>query len=289
MLKLLDGIVELYKKVASSVPPDVEKAVVRACEAEPLDSAGRGTLTALIDNIRTARASKKPVCLDTGIPVFWIKIPRGLSQKEIGDIVIEGTAAADKKIGFHSAEVKESLMGSTASPPEGYPIVNFEEYEGASLIIDLLLNGADCENAGRLFTLAADGLTDRGVIQPRGYDAIAGCIEEAVGAAAAKVKVCFPLIAGVGVGSAREQVTALSKRQLMRKLNDAGPEEKNEEKNREFETKLMMKINGTPNNHGLKTTLFGIKMAAAPIHPASFFVDVTISCWALRRGRLIWS
>ncbi|MBF0457086.1 MAG: fumarate hydratase [Nitrospirae bacterium] len=284
MLKLLDGIVELYKKVASSVPPDVEKAIVGACEAEPLEKAGRNTLTALIDKIRAARAAKTPVCADTGIPVFRIKIPRSLSQNEIGEIVIEGTKAASKKIGFHDAGVMESLMNSPdGNPAEGYPIIYFEESEGTSLVIDLLLNGADCENAGRLFTLAPGGLTAGGVILPRGYEAIAGCIEETVAGVGGNI--CFPLIVAVGAGSAREQAAALSKRQLMRKLNDVNPVSLADE----FEHQVLMKINARPGNHGLRTTLIGVKMASAPIHPASFFVDVTISCWALRRGRLIWS
>ncbi|MBF0554442.1 MAG: fumarate hydratase [Nitrospirae bacterium] len=284
MLKLIDGIGELYKKVASSVPPDVEKAIAGACEAEPPESTGRSALTALVDRMRTARSLKKSVCSDAGIPVFWIKIPRGLSQNEIGEIVIEGTKAAAKKLGFHAEGVLESLLNSPA-PTEGYPIIYFEESEGTSLVIDLLLNGADCENAGRLFTLTEGGLTAAGVILPRGYDAIAGCIEETV--AAAEGKVCFPLIVGVGVGSSREQVVALSKRQLMRKLSDVNPDEDNPI--HEFENQVLMKINGSPDNHGLRTAIIGLKMAAAPIHPASLFVDVTISCWALRRGRLIWS
>ncbi|WP_420266146.1 fumarate hydratase [Candidatus Magnetominusculus dajiuhuensis] len=284
MLKLIDGIVELYKKVASSVPPDVERAIAGACEAEPAESPGRGALALLVERMRAARAAKMPVCRDAGIPVFWIKIPRGLSQNEIGGIVIEGTKAAAKKISFHAEGVLESLMGGPA-PVEGYPIIYFEESEGTSLVIDLLLNGADCENAGRLFTLTEGGLTAGGVILPHGYDAIAGCIEEAV--AGAEGKVCFPLIAAVGVGSSREQVAALSKRQLMRKLNGSTSQENSPV--HEFEGKVLTNINGSANNHGLRTALIGVKMAVAPIHPASLFVDVTISCWALRRGRLIWS
>ena len=34
MLKLRDGIVELYRKVATSLPPDVEDALKAACVSE---------------------------------------------------------------------------------------------------------------------------------------------------------------------------------------------------------------------------------------------------------------
>ncbi|MBF0320930.1 MAG: fumarate hydratase [Nitrospirae bacterium] len=282
MLKLLDGIVELYKKVASSVPPDVEEAIAGACEAEAPGSTGRVTLTALIEKIRTARTAKRPVCQDAGIPVFQIKIPRGISQTEIGEIVVEGTKAAVKKSGFHSEAVSNSLMNS----PGSYPIIHFEEYEGTSLVIDLLLNGSDCENAGRLFLCSDNAaLTAGGVILPGGYDATLACVQETV--EGARDKLCLPLIASVGVGSAREQVTALSKRLLLRKLNEIKPESSTSE----FEDRVLREINAAANNNpsGLKTTLIGVKMASGPLHPDSYFVDVTISCWALRRGRLIWS
>ena len=41
-----------------------------------------------------------------------------------------------------------------------------------------------------------------------------------------------------------------------------------------------------PMGLGGRTTLLGVKIAARPRVPASFFVTVAYMCWACRRGRL---
>ncbi len=75
--------------------------------------------------------------------------------------------------------------------------------------------------------------------------------------------------------------------QLMRKLNDSS-------KVRELaglEQQLLRDINSLgigPMGLGGKTTALGVKVGVNHRHPASYFVDVSVGCWAMRRGRLIW-
>jgi tartrate/fumarate subfamily iron-sulfur-dependent hydro-lyase alpha chain len=82
-------------------------------------------------------------------------------------------------------------------------------------------------------------------------------------------------------------VTFLSKKQLMRRIPDIHPNAAIAE----LENKILNDINslgiGTAGLGG-RTTAIGIKIAAAHRHPASYFVDISFSCWANRRGRLIW-
>ena len=73
----------------------------------------------------------------------------------------------------------------------------------------------------------------------------------------------------------------------MRKLNDSG-------KIAELvslEERLLEEINELgigPQGLGGTTTAVGVKVGVNHRHPASYFVDVSVSCWATRRGRLIW-
>jgi len=39
---------------------------------------------------------------------------------------------------------------------------------------------------------------------------------------------------------------------------------------------------------GGRTTALGVKIGVNHRHPASYFVEVSVSCLATRRGRLIW-
>ena len=60
-------------------------------------------------------------------------------------------------------------------------------------------------------------------------------------------------------------------------------------------SKLERKVLGDLNRLGIgplgfggKTTALAVKIGMNHRHPASYFVDVSISCWAQRRSRLIW-
>ena len=60
MLKLRDGIVELYRKVATSLPPDVEESLKSALSREAKGSAARASLSVILENIRVARDTVRP-------------------------------------------------------------------------------------------------------------------------------------------------------------------------------------------------------------------------------------
>jgi tartrate/fumarate subfamily iron-sulfur-dependent hydro-lyase alpha chain len=58
-----------------------------------------------------------------------------------------------------------------------------------------------------------------------------------------------------------------------------------------LEQRLLRDINSLgvgPMGLGGRTTALGVKIGVNHRHPASYFVDVSIGCWAMRRGRLIW-
>ncbi len=282
MLKLRDGIVELYKKVATSLPPDIDNALKNALVLEPEDKKGHEALSIIIENIREARITKRPVCQDTGVPVFWIKVPAGLSQRDIKDIVIEATKIATKKVPLRSNAVDIiSGLNSGDNTGTGYPIIYFEEAAETSLIIDLMLKGAGCENIGEFYKLP-----DMDLNAQRDLEGVRKVVINTV--VKAQGKACPPYIFGIGIGASKDQVALLSKTQLLRKIND---------KNKiaelfRLENQILTDINKLgigPIGLGGNATSLGVKIGINHRHPASYFVDVSVSCWALRRGRLIWS
>ncbi|KJR40277.1 Fe-S type, tartrate/fumarate subfamily hydro-lyase subunit alpha [Candidatus Magnetoovum chiemensis] len=282
MLKLRDGIVELYKKVATSIPPDVEKSLKDALNKEKYGTKGYDTLNIILENIKQARSTKRPVCQDTGVPTFWVKVPKGLSHKDIKEIIIEGTRLATAKIPLRSNAVEPiSEINSGDNTGEGFPIIHLEESQELSLVVDLMLKGAGCENAGQIYKLP-----DAELEAHRDFEGVRKCIIDTV--LKAQGKACPPYTFAAAVGASRDQVTSLSKKQLLRRLSDKNPNPYIEK----LETRLLNDINALgigPIGLGGKITCLGVKIGVNHRHPASFFVDVTVSCWALRRGRLIWS
>lgn len=281
MLKLRDGIVELYRKVATSLPPDIEDALKTALPREEEGSAARSSLSIILENTRLARETVRPLCQDTGVPVFYLKVPIGLSQIELRETIIEATRMATEKVPLRPNAVDVvTEKNSGDNTGLGFPVIYFEETASGTLTIDLMLKGGGCENAGQTYRLPAAELNAQ-----RDLEGVRRCVIDAV--QKAQGKGCPPYIIGVGVGAAKDQVTRLSKEQLMRRLNDSNkvPELAS------LETRLLEDINQLgigPHGMGGRTTALGVKVGVNHRHPASYFVDVSLSCWADRRGRLIW-
>lgn len=293
MLKLRDGIVELYRKAISTVPTDVEVALRKARDNER-DEGARDLIKNIIENIRSLRQRSLPLCKDMGIPTFVVRTPRGLSQREIAKTIYEATAEATEKIPLQPGAI-DIITGKPSEDNTGlgFPIIYFEESPNDTLRIDLMLKGADCEVLGQTYSLP-----DEEIGAERSLEGVKMVVKDAVkrlderGWGLPKKSktflgplVCMPFIIGVGVGGARDQVSVLSKMQLFRKLGD-----RNELPSiAGLEDDLLLELNnlGLPWMIG-RSSILGVKIGVNHRHLSSYLVDVSFSCWATRRVRLIW-
>jgi fumarate hydratase, class I len=278
MLKLRDAFVGLYRQAATSLPPDVEDALRQASAKEKKGANAASAFSTILENIAMARATKKPICQDTGVPVFFIKIPCGFSQTALKKEIISATRIATKTIPLRANAVDILTdKNSGDNTGLGFPVMYFEETGGHKLTIDLMLKGAGSENIGQLYKLPLQELKAE-----RDLEGVRKCVLDTVHKAQGKG--CPPYIIGVGIGAAKDQVTRLSKEQLMRNLND-----RNKYKIlAALENKLLQDINRLgigPVGLGGRTTAIGVKIGVNHRHPAAYFVDVALFCWASRRAR----
>lgn len=278
MLKLRDGIVELYRKAISTIPTDVEEALRKAKDSER-DEGARDFIEDIIENIRSLRQQSLPLCKDMGIPTFVVRSPRGLSQREIVKTIYEATAEATEKMPLQPSAI--DIITETPSADntgQGFPIIYFEESTNDTLRIDLLLKGADCEVLGQTYSLP-----DEKTGAERSLDGVKIVVKDAIKRSGGRG--CMPFIIGVGVGGAKDQVSVLSKMQLFRKLGD-----RNELPTiASLEDDLLLELNslGLPWMKG-RSSIIGVKIGVNHRHLSSYLVDVSFSCWATRRVRLIW-
>ncbi|HAK88398.1 MAG TPA: fumarate hydratase [Nitrospiraceae bacterium] len=290
MLKLRDGIIELYKKVAVSVPSDVEEALKNAYSRETSPLA-KGSMEIILSNISLARTTSRPICQDTGFPVFFIKVPKGISHQLVKETVMEATRIATKKVPLRPNAV-DIVTGKNTGDNTGdhFPLIYMDETEDQFLIVDLMLKGGGSENLGQTYKLpqslaVGQKAGDLEVLAERDFDGVRKCVLDAV--FKAQGKGCPPYTIGVAIGGAKDQVAFLSKIQLMRRITDNNPDNAITE----LEQRILSDINGLGigvAGLGGETTVIGVKIGAGHRHPASYFVDVSFSCWANRRGRLIW-
>lgn len=278
MLKLRDGIIELYRKAVSTVPTDVEESLRKAYEAET-DAEARDSISRIIENIRLMRQQSAPLCVDMGIPTFVVRSPRGLSQADIVRTIHEATAIATERIPLRPYAV--DVVTGEVSPDNsgsGFPVIYLEESPNDTLRIDLLLRGADCEVLGRTYSLP-----DEETGADRNLEGVKRVVYDALKRSGGRG--CMPFILGIGIGGARDQVSILSKMQLFRRLNDRSEIQAIAR----LEDEILMGANslGLPWMKG-NNSILGVKVGANHRHISSYLVDVSFSCWATRRVRLLW-
>jgi fumarate hydratase class I len=276
-----EEIVKLYRKAATSLPQDVENALRRSATAEKDGSTSKTALTAILENIKIARKKERPLCQDTGVPVFFVKVPRKQSQLELKNIITEATRIATEEVPLRPNAVDIlSDRNSGDNTGIGFPVIYFEESQDSATTVELMLKGSGCENVSQLYKLPCEELKAE-----RDLDGVRRCALDAIHRAQGRA--CPPYILGIGTGASRDQVTRLAKYQLMRKLGETN----NIKALSELEKRLLGEINQLgigPLGLGGKTTALGVKIGVNHRHPASYFVEVSISCWADRRATLTW-
>ena len=275
--KLTKEIINLIEKAATEMPADIVLALKKASQKESKKTRAQNILLQILKNIEQAKNGVKPICQDTGTPIFYVKYPQGYSQIELTNIINKATAIATRDIPLRQNSV-DSLTGETKG---NIPIIHFENCKNRAmpcsyeLKIDLLFKGGGSENVSAIYALPNIDLKAN-----RDLDGVRKCILDAV--VQAQGKGCPPYIIGVAIGGNIEQVAYLSKKQLLRKLGDKN---KNSKLNK-FENQLVKEINQLkigPLGLAGKTTALGVKVASDLRHPASFFVGISFGCWALRR------
>jgi fumarate hydratase class I len=281
LLKLRDGIVELYRKVATSLPPDVEEAMKAAHVTEAEGSGAREVMGGIVERARTARRQSELVCLEIGVPVFYVSVPQGLSHKDIVETIMEATRTATTKIPLSASAIDILSERNTGdNTGKGFPIINLEQSPNDILSVDLTLRCPECEIQGQTYSLPNETLGAE-----TNLEGIAKCAMDAVKKAAGNG--CPPYVIGIGAGASKDQVTALSRRQVMRKLTSKAEDDAVAE----FEEKLLKELNGLgigPLGRSGSSTALGVRVGLNHRLTSSFVVDVYLSCWALRRSRLIW-
>jgi fumarate hydratase, class I len=113
-----------------------------------------------------------------------------------------------------------SLTGKNSGDNLGdkhFPTIHFEEIEGDTLKVELMLKGGGCENVGAQYSLPNSALG-----AGRDLEGVRKVVLDAVHKAQGKG--CAPGILGVAIGGDRGSSFLASKETLFRKLNDLNPD-----------------------------------------------------------------
>lgn len=280
MPDLTEYVLELVRLAATDLPPDVEASLHQAVEQEEPGSAARGALETILKNVTLSRTNSTPICQDTGTPIFYVHHPEGWSTRRMRQQIEAAVAEATRRSYLRPNSV-DSLTGKNSGDNLGgshFPTIHFEEGEGDTLTVDLMLKGGGCENVGAQYSLPNTALG-------AGRD-LAGVRKVVLDAVhKAQGQGCAPGILGVAIGGDRGTSYLASKEVLVRQMDEASPDPQLAA----LEERLTAEANQMgigPMGFGGNTTVLGTKITSLNRLPASYFVSVSYMCWAYRRRRM---
>ena len=262
-------IIENIIKLANTkLPMDIVWALESASEWER-NPAAASQLGAILENIRKAEVLARPMCQDTGIPIFWV---RGKFDSGIIKDIEAAVENSTRNIPMRPNTVNVITRANNGNNlGKGMPEVHFVPMDVDYTEIGVMLKGAGSENMTKLRMLnPADGMA--GV---RKF--IVDSVLEAGG------RPCPPGIVGVGIGGTADHCVSMAKEALMEPLDN----EESDEALKQLEEDLFVELNSSglgPMGLGGDTTVLGVKIRRADCHTASLPVCVNIGCWATRRA-----
>lgn len=266
---------ELYIRALKLLPPDVKQGFDRLALTES-DAGAKRMLGTMVRNIKVAEDTDNLLCQDTGIPIYNVRIGRGVEVDGMAlkEAIRKGCARSTKEYSFRSSIVHPTTRHNAQdSTGRGVPVihVDFSE-ERDTLEIEMLPKGSGSENNSWL----------KMAIPAEGVDAIktfvVDCVLEAGG------KTCPPTIVGVGVGGTADLCMHLAKTAATRPLGSKS----DDPEGAKLEAALSAAVNALgvgPQGLGGDSTAFAVHVETAATHITMNPVAVNMQCHSARRAR----
>lgn len=267
------ALVEAIRKAETILPCDVVVALEQAKESK--QGLARVQLETILKNAEIAGAGSIPMCQDTGIRTFIIRV--GVSYPGLSSLcalIVDAVRQATREIPLRPNAV-HPLTGENTGNNVGdhVPHITWDLIDGDRCTIHVLPKGGGSENCSALKMLPpGDGITGAKRFIVNHVVACAG-------------RPCPPGIIGVGIGGEADLSLKLAKLSLLRPVGARHPEASIAS----LEEELRDLINESgigPMGLGGKTTCLDLHIEYAHRHPASLPVGIIYQCWADRRARV---
>ena len=274
--EIVKNVRDIIVYSASNLPKDALDAMKKAYEEEK-SPVSKEVLKQLLENADIASSEARPLCQDTGLAVFFVKV--GADVRIVGgllkDAINEGTEKGYVE-GYLRASTCEPFSRANLKDTVGYnlpAIIHFDIVEGDKIEIEYAAKGGGSENVSRarVFPPAA------------GKDGVVQFVKECISDAGPNP--CPPITVGVGIGGTFEKAAISSKHALFRDLGSVNPDPEMAE----LEARILHEINnlgiGAMGMGGTKTA-FAVHIESNPCHIASLPVSVNVQCHSSRHTHI---
>ena len=260
------------KETGVRLPGDVKRALKKAIKDET--GPAEKVLRHISLNLETAEKENMPMCQDTGMVIVFIEMGHLVEIEKdlfIDDIINEAIKDAYDEAFFRKSVVIDPLNGRKNTGTNLPAVIHHEITKGSDLKISLMLKGFGSENCSRIQMLKPTD--DR--------EKVINTICEIVTSAGGSP--CPPSILGIGIGGTMDYAAKLSKKALLRELDDTNEDPYYAQLERDIYTRVNELGIGGGGLGGAITTL-GVKVEKYPTHIAGLPVAISINCWADRKA-----
>lgn len=96
-MQLKEAFLELIRRAATDLPPDVEAVLQKAYEKEDDNTPAKNVFATILENVKLARKQSTPICQDTGSLVFYIDYPEGGKERDYRQAIEWATVEATNR------------------------------------------------------------------------------------------------------------------------------------------------------------------------------------------------
>jgi len=265
----------LLKGAVTILPPDVKEALIRARDAEE-NPLAKSQLEAILKNCEIAEKEGKPICQDTGLIIFYLRVGENFPVKgKLSEILRRATIKATRNIPLRPNAVDVLTKVNSGDNTGRYiPWIEWEVVPESNVLEITAFpkgGGSEAPCIARVFSPA------------QGLKYVKKLVVDTVAEWAAKP--CPPVVIGVGIGGTIDIAMKLAKKCLLRPI---GVKHENREI-AELEDELLELVNSLgvgPHGVGGKTTALAVHVDCAHRHPATFAAGLAFNCWAARRSKV---
>ena len=270
-----DAAKELYIRALKVLPPDIKQGFERLLDGETGRTA-RSVLGTMVQNIAVAEQTDNLLCQDTGIPIYNLRIGRGVAVDgfALQQAIRRGCERATREYLLRSSVVHPlTRRNEHSSCGIEVPVIHIDFSDKPdTLEIEMVPKGSGSENNSFL----------KMAIPAEGIDAIKTFVVDCVLAAGGKT--CPPTIVGVGLGGTSDLAVALAKRAATRALGTRCADADGAA----LEVQLSAAVNQLgigPQGLGGDATAFAVHIELAATHITMNPIAVNMQCHSARRAR----
>jgi len=205
--EVVKAVKDMIMYSGTDLPQDTYDALKQAMEEEK-SPVSKEVIRQILENADIAKDEKRPLCQDTGLAVFFVKVGDEVKIKGglLKDAINEGTEQGYTE-GYLRASTCEPFSRANLKDKVGYnlpAIIHFDLVAGDKIDIEYAAKGGGSENVSRarVFPPAA------------GKEGIIEYVKEVISDAGGNP--CPPITVGVGIGGTFEKAVISSKHALFR-------------------------------------------------------------------------